>query len=168
MEDSSNGSNTKNSVMKIIMLPILREQQSYAKRQSQPCSIAIIAIDLLDKIEKEYGHSIKEKIQICIAQFLVDHCRKYDRIFCYDDESFIVSLQQVEVRQALELVDRLRIKISKTPFNVGLDQPVYITISCGVTELHPEFTIEQSLDQANIALYLAKKSGNNNSKLWSN
>ncbi len=150
----------------ITMLPILQEQQSFAKRQLQTCQISLISIDLLNKIQEEYGLFIKEKILINIAQLLVEKLRVYDKVFCYDHETFLISLQNINATQALELVDRLRIKISKTPLNVGLLEPIYVTVSCGITALNPAFTIEQCLEQANIALYLAKKSGRNNTKSW--
>jgi diguanylate cyclase (GGDEF)-like protein len=152
----------------VTMLPILREQQTFAKRQLQICHISLIDIDLLNKIQDEYGSEVKEKILIKIAHLLVEHVRAYDKVFCYSNEAFLISLQNIDAAQALDLIDRLRIKISKTPINIGLPEPLYITVSCGITALDPVFTIEQSLEQANIALYLAKKSGRNNTKLWDN
>lgn len=150
----------------VTILPILREQQSFAKRQSQTCHIALINIDLLNKTQDDYSLFIKEKILITVAQLLVEHLRVYDKVFCYNKETFLVSLQNINATQALELIDRLRIKISKTPINIGLPEPLYISVSCGITALDPVFTIEQALEQASIALYLAIKSGRNNTKLW--
>jgi diguanylate cyclase len=150
----------------ITILPILREQQSYAKRQFHTCHISLVNVDLLNKIQDEYGSVIKEKILITVAQLLVEHLRTYDKVFCYNNETFLVSLQNINSTQALDLIDRLRIKISKTPINIGLNEPLYITVSCGISALDPAFTIEQSLEQANLALYLAKKSGRNNTKSW--
>lgn len=150
----------------ITILPILREQQSFAKRQFHTCHISLINVDLLNKIQDEYGSIIKEKILITVAQLLVDHLRAYDKVFCYNNETFLVSLQNINSTQALDLIDRLRIKIGKTPINIGFNEPLYITVSCGISALDPTFTIEQSLEQANLALYLAKKSGRNNTKSW--
>ncbi len=150
----------------VTMMPILREQQMFAKRQLQTCYIALISIDLLNKIRDDYGVVVKDKVLITMAQFLVEQVRAYDKVFCYNDETFLVSFQNVSNEQAAELINRLRIKISKTPINIGLAEPLYVTVSCGVTALDPTFTMEQLLQQANIALYLAKKTGRNNTKSW--
>lgn len=152
----------------ITMLPILHEQQTFAKRQLQTCYIALFNIDLLNKIEEEYGVTSKDKVLITIAQLLVEQLRGYDKVFCYSSETFLVSLQNVNAEQALDLIDRLRIKISKKPINIGLSEPLSVTVSCGITALDPTFTMEQLLQQANIALYIAKKSGRNNTKSWGN
>lgn len=155
------------SAMRITMLPILQEQQAFAKRQSQACSIAMLDIDLFDSIEIKHGKYVADKVLVTIANFLVEHVRTHDRVFYYSHQTFLISLQKVDAVLALDLMDRLRIKISNTPINVGSEEPLYITVSCGITVLDPALSIEQSLEQANITLYLAKTSGRNNAKLWS-
>lgn len=155
------------AINRVTMLPVLREQQELTRRQLQSCCIAMIDIDLFKKINDRYGHLVGDKILAAIAHYLIEHLRSYDKIFRFGGEEFLLCIQQISLSQAFEMVDRIREEIAAEPFNVGLQEPLHITVSCGITVLDPNTTIEESIDHSDKALYLAKSSGRNQTKTWS-
>jgi diguanylate cyclase len=154
------------TINRVSMLPVLRELQDMIRRQYQSCCIAMMDLDSFKKVNDQYGHLIGDKVLATVAHFLIEHLRPYDKIFRYGGEEFLLCIQQVDVSQANKMLDRLREEIAKLPINVGLDAPLYITVSFGITELDPNATVERSIDRADKALYLAKTSGRNRTQIW--
>jgi len=154
------------TVNRINMLPLLREQQELSKRNTQNCCIAMLDIDFFKKVNDKYGHPVGDKVLTILAHYLIENLRPYDKIFRYGGEEFLLCMPQVDLSQAFNMVDRLRDGVANTAFNVGLNQPIHITVSCGIALLDPTVTIEQSIDHSDKALYLAKSSKRNNTKVW--
>jgi diguanylate cyclase (GGDEF)-like protein len=148
------------------MLPVLREQQELTRIQHQSCCIAMVDIDFFKKVNDQYGHLVGDKILAAVANFLIEHFRPYDKIFRFGGEEFLICMQQVNLSQAAEMMDRIRKEIAAEPFNVGLHEPLHITISCGITALNPNTTVEESIDHSDKALYSAKSSGRNQTQAW--
>lgn len=154
------------TINRVTMLPVLREQQELSRRQLQTCCIAMVDIDLFKKVNDQYGHIVGDKVLTILARYLIEHLRPYDKIFRFGGEEFLICIQQVNLPQAFEMVDRLREEIAAMPFDVGLQEPIHISISCGVTLLDTNTAIEQSIDYADKALYLAKTNGRNRTQTW--
>ena len=61
---------------------------------------------------------------------------------------------------ALHIANQLRTAVEALRFHFrGI--PVRVTVSCGITELHPGDASEAAFDRADSALYRAKNSGKN-------
>jgi diguanylate cyclase (GGDEF)-like protein len=154
------------AINRVSMLPILREQQELIRRQSQSCCIAMLDIDHFKKVNDQYGHLVGDKILAAVAHYLIEHLRPYDKIFRFGGEEFLLCIQQVDLATAFEMLDRLRGQIATTPFFIGLQEPIHITVSCGITSLDTKADIEESIDRSDKALYLAKSSGRNQTQRW--
>ncbi|MDR3476586.1 MAG: diguanylate cyclase [Gammaproteobacteria bacterium] len=154
------------AINRITMLPVLREQQELTRRQLQSCCIAMVDIDLFKKVNDQHGHLVGDKVLATLAHYLIEHLRPYDKIFRFGGEEFLLCIQQVNLTQAFEMLDRIREEIAAMPFNVGLQEPLHITVSCGITILDPNATVEESIDHTDKALYLAKSTGRNRTQTW--
>lgn len=154
------------AINRVSMLPILREQQEITRRQFQSACIAMMDLDLFKKINDQYGHLVGDKILASLASYLMDHLRPFDKLFRYGGEEFLLFIQQVTVDQAYDLIDRLRKGIADFSFKIGLQDPIRITVSFGLTLLEPNLTVEQLIDRADKALFLAKAAGRNCTKKW--
>lgn len=154
------------AINRVTMLPVLREQQELSRRQLQSCCIAMIDIDFFKKINDNHGHIAGDKVLTALAHYLIEHLRPYDKIFRFGGEEFLICIQQVSLTQAFEMLDRIRKEIAAEPFNVGIQEPLYVTISCGITVLDPNLTVEESIDHSDKALYIAKSSGRNQTRTW--
>lgn len=154
------------TINRVNMLPFLRDQQEVIKRQHRPDCIAIIDVDFFKEVNDKHGHPAGDKVLVALAQYLMEHLRSYDKVFRYGGEEFLVFMQEVDSSQSYQMVERVREGIAATPFDVGLPEPIHVTVSCGVTVIDANSTIEELIDRADKALYLAKTSGRNQTQLW--
>lgn len=154
------------AINRINMLPILREQQESCKRQSRNCCLAMVDIDYFKKINDDYGHIVGDKILSGLARNILSNLRSHDKIFRYGGEEFLLCIQNISTKKALEMMERIREGINTKPFNVDLEKPVHISISCGIALLDFDSPVEESIDHADKALYSAKYSGRNRVVLW--
>ena len=152
---------------RISMLPLLREEQELSRRQQQSCCISMIDIDFFKKVNDTYGHPVGDKVLIILAKILRENVRSYDKVFRYGGEEFLIVYPQTDIAHAVEMTDRIRMKIFKTEFDVGLEKPVHIEVSCGVSLLDSNAGIELSLERVDSALYQAKSNGRNQTKISS-
>jgi diguanylate cyclase len=95
----------------------------------------------------------------------MQHLRPYDKVFRYGGEEFVLTLQSTNPEVALGAVDNLREGLAKLPVYYN-DMLIGVTASFGVAPLSSDFSVEQSLDHADQALYAAKSSGRNCAQLW--
>ncbi len=154
------------TITRISMLPILREQHAFVAREGQSCCIAMLDIDFFKKINDQYGHSAGDTVLVDLAHLISKILRPYDKIFRYGGEEFLLCIPQVNLNQGYEIIERIRKEVSTMPLN--LPDKINITISIGLTLLDPNFPVEQTIDRADKALYAAKNSGRNCTKIWNN
>lgn len=153
------------TINRISMLPVLREQQELSKRELQSCCIAMLDIDFFKKLNDKHGHAVGDKVLVLLARYLMDNLRPYDKIFRYGGEEFLICIPHSNVLEAHDMIDRLRAGIATMPFNVGLQKPLQVTVSCGIALLDPSVAMEVSVDNADKAMYLAKSNGRNRTEI---
>lgn len=159
--DPLTGANNRNS-----LLTVLRELQALVKRQVIPCSIVMMDLDHFKVINDTYGHQAGDRVLIASAEYVMQHLRPYDKMFRYGGEEFVITLQNTTSELALGVVGLLRDGLAKMPVLYN-DMLIGVTASFGVAQLHPGFSVEQSLDHADQALYAAKSNGRNCAQAWS-
>jgi len=147
------------------LLTVLRELHALVKRNVMPCSVVMMDLDHFKGINDNYGHQAGDHVLVACAQYLMRHLRPYDKVFRYGGEEFVLILQNANPDVALSTVGLLRENLAKMPVQHN-DMLIGVTASFGISGLSPEFTVEQSLDQADQALYKAKQSGRNCAHLW--
>lgn len=153
---------------RVTLLPILREQQEMIKRKlSDSCCIAMMDLDSFKKINDTYGHIVGDKVLAAISRYVIEHLRPYDKLFRYGGEEFLLSMQQVNLSQAYDIIDRFRKEIANLSITIEPEKSINITVSFGISILDADSTVEQCIDQADKALYFAKDCGKNCTQLWS-
>lgn len=155
-----------NAINRVNMLPILREQQELAKRDVQSCCIAMMDLDHFKKVNDSYGHAAGDKVLAASVHYIIENIRPYDKVFRYGGEEFLICMQHTELLAGLDIIERLRNELSKTAINIENETMLYITASFGVTLLDPTVPVEQSIDRADKAMYLAKVNGRNRALIW--
>lgn len=149
-----------NAINRIHMLSMLREQQELVKRQYQPCCLVMVDLDHFKNVNDKYGHVVGDKVLATVAAYLIDHLRSYDKIFRYGGEEFLILLQQMDIIQASSLIERMREGVAALVMDDGNKQPIKITFSAGLAPLEANISIEDSINNADKALYMAKKMRN--------
>jgi diguanylate cyclase len=90
---------------------------------------------------------------------------QYDKVFRYGGEEFVLTLQNESSEVALGTVSHLRDGLAKMPIYHN-DMLIGVTASFGVAPLDSDYSVEQSLDHADQALYAAKSGGRDRAEIW--
>jgi len=140
----------------------LGEQEfNHANRYQHPMSVILLDIDNFKQINDSYGHAAGDVVLRDLAQNCQKSIREADVIARYGGEEFVIILPSTDLAQGLELAERLRQSVEATPISTKFGS-ITITISLGVAEITGDTpNISALIDQADTALYQAKKKGKN-------
>lgn len=148
------------------MLMKLREQQAFVRRDIVSCAIVIADLDHFKTINDTHGHVTGDHVLIACARYMRGQIRPYDRLYRYGGEEFLLCTPNTDRKTAYRVAERLRKGIAALSFD-GSDRNAFrVTASFGLSMLDSDVPVEQSIDQADKALYCAKSSGRNRTAVW--
>ena len=151
---------------RIGLLTKLREQHELAKRKKHTCAIAMMDLDHFKSVNDTHGHAVGDKVLIGVARYVMAHLRPYDKVFRYGGEEFLICLPDTDIHEGQKIMDRLREELASLPHREESQGPATVTVSIGLTPLDPDVPVEQSIDRADKALYVAKATGRNRVVVW--
>ncbi len=132
-----------------------------AQRYHTDMSFAMFDLDHFKKVNDTYGHPAGDEVLKRMALVSLNTMRITDVVGRYGGEEFSIILPGVDVQHAEAALERLRSVIADNPIQFE-DQQISITISIGVTQLHPGIKDYQTLiAEADKALYQSKHNGRN-------
>lgn len=138
-----------------------------AARYHDPLSVALGDIDHFKGVNDTHGHHVGDLALQHVSHVLSAGARKIDTVGRLGGEEFAMVLPRANMGPAVELCDRLRVQLYKTPFDAPAG-PLRISISIGVATLGPDApTLQAMLERADKALYKAKRHGRNRVETWS-
>lgn len=128
-----------------------------ARDRNQDFACIMCDIDHFKDINDRHGHQVGDQAIIAVAQTLRSLVRETDVICRYGGEEFCILLPGVTLEKVMDAAERFRVHI-ETLEMAG----VSITASFGVSVLRPDTSSpEDLLQQADEALYRAKRAGRN-------
>jgi len=131
-----------------------------AIRTNLPLSYVIIDIDNFKSVNDKYGHFVGDTVLKSLAYMLLERLRVTDIVGRYGGEEFVVIMSNTKVQSAKKVMDTLRENFNSIVHN-AFGQEFNVTFSCGIAGF-PEFHVTKTIfDNADKALYIAKKSGKN-------
>ncbi|HET7716274.1 MAG TPA: diguanylate cyclase [Bauldia sp.] len=151
---------------RIGMLTSLREQRELVHRSVQACVIAMMDLDHFKLVNDTYGHVVGDRVLVDTAQYIMRHMRPYDKLFRYGGEEFLICLPETDLEAGRNIVDRLRRELGSLAHEADGRPTFHVTVSFGLTLLDPEASVEESIDRADKALYVAKTTGRDRSVAW--
>lgn len=134
-----------------------------AQRLNYPLCCFIVDLDHFKKVNDSYGHDAGDNVLILIAEELQKQLRKYDILFRYGGEEFVVIFPGLSLEDARGCADRIRQFCAElcVPIDNGAQQ-IQVTLSGGLTALKEgDSTGDEMLKRADTALYQAKENGRN-------
>lgn len=139
-----------------------RMQQEFNRwqRYGQSLSLCVIDIDKFKNVNDSYGHKAGDKVLVTVAELCSSRIRDTDFFSRYGGEEFVLLLPGTALAQAQLLAENLRRDVDECDFHYA-QEPVAITISCGLVEFREGDTTESAFKRADRALYAAKHAGRN-------
>lgn len=133
--------------------------------EKQPLTILFLDVDFFKKYNDSCGHLAGDQCLQRVAGILKHGChRSHDLVARYGGEEFVVLLPETEADGGLIIAERLRASVEQAGIpHPSSDVAAVITVSIGLLSLVPneETSPRQMLEQADDALYRAKKGGRN-------
>ncbi|WP_343552463.1 sensor domain-containing diguanylate cyclase [Pantoea sp.] len=130
----------------------------YFATMRQPFSVLALDIDHFKRVNDTFGHDVGDEVIKHVARTLRQSARQTDVVCRNGGEEFLMLLPATSVEDARILAERVRVSIADN----WIDQVGNITLSVGIADWQPDHGAqEQSLKQADAALYLAKNAGRN-------
>lgn len=140
----------------------LREKHALVQRGVTTCALAMLDLDHFKSVNDNFCHSAGDAVLVSTVQCIQDVIRPYDRVYRYGGEEFLICMPGVTSDQAHQLAERLRAAISTRCIRFdNSDQCIKVTVSIGVAMLSSSRLIEDSIGQADKAMYKAKAAGRN-------
>ncbi|TIC84801.1 diguanylate cyclase [Nocardioides sp. GY 10113] len=129
-----------------------------AARYRRPLALALIDLDHFKRINDTYGHARGDEVLQDVAGLVVEEIRDVDTAYRYGGEELCVLMPETDEADAAEVVERLRRRVAES-FAWATDPTV--TLSVGVAELGDDADSAALLEEADRALYEAKRAGRN-------
>jgi diguanylate cyclase (GGDEF)-like protein len=134
-----------------------------SRRQQTPMSLLMIDIDKFKNINDKYGHLGGDHTIRAIANTLSEYVKRpTDLVSRFGGEEFAIILPCTDIEGALLVAEQIRQAVSELNI-VHNEDTIPVTVSIGISETiidsdeHPVLLLEQ----ADKALYQAKRSGRN-------
>ncbi len=134
-----------------------------ASTTERPHAVAMVDIDHFKRFNDEYGHRVGDITLQTVAEVLRSSIRDTDRLYRFGGEEFLIVFADVGNAAALQLAERARQAVERTPLTGETLQPAGpVTISIGVA-LFPDHGRDFSalIDVADRAMYASKEAGRN-------
>ncbi len=141
----------------------LQEKVEQSKPLERPCTLIIVDIDDFKQINDSLGHSVGDTVLQGLAIALKNTTRPEDILVRWGGEEFLIVIESCDMSSAEEYAERLRSAVLAAHF----DKVGKVTCSFGVSAARNQNdTFDTLFEQADKALYLAKKLGKNRVCSW--
>jgi diguanylate cyclase (GGDEF)-like protein len=126
-----------------------------------PLSVIMLDVDHFKRFNDTWGHASGDLVLKRVAQALSAELRPQDRVSRFGGEEFVVVLPRTSRAGASRVAERLRERIESTVIAENGQILPSITASLGVAQCHVGKSLQDTLEEADMALYRAKEAGRN-------
>jgi diguanylate cyclase (GGDEF)-like protein len=120
-------------------------------------SLILIDIDFFKKVNDAFGHNIGDRVLVQVSHTLLRTLNAKDIICRWGGEEFVALLPNRSLSEAENVAQEIRKNISE----LDIEFVGNLTASFGVSYIKADESMEDAIDRADKALYLAKNSGRN-------
>lgn len=151
----------------------LEEEWDKLQNTEGELSLLMLDVDYFKLFNDRYGHQEGDKALIQVAEVLKKSARRgRDLVARYGGEEFCIVLPMTKKDGAIFVAKNIQKDLNS--LNIPHEDSPYkkLTISIGVTHYHTDFesqiTVNDLINQADKALYLAKQNGRNKIEVYGN
>lgn len=134
-----------------------KETLAWYQRKNQVSSMMVLDIDHFKDINDQQGHLVGDEILVKLARLIQIRLRLTDQFFRFGGDEFVIILADTKIEFATSMADELRELVNRQM--LAKDTP--LTLSIGVADCTHARNEHEWFEQADKALYQAKKSGRN-------
>jgi len=148
----------------------LEHEFTSAQERNWPMIVMFVDLDHFKKINDTYGHQVGDQVLQRVARALTEGVRDNDLVARYGGEEFVVIAPGRGEKTACVMAERLVGCFRKLKHAVGGTLEVPVTVSIGIAILGEgyEFSeVQQMVEAADKALYVAKRHGRNRYQIYS-
>jgi diguanylate cyclase (GGDEF)-like protein/putative nucleotidyltransferase with HDIG domain len=128
-----------------------------------PFSVAFLDSDDLKGVNDRHGHQAGDLMIRHVSRCLQACQREEDKLVRYAGDEFLVFFPGLALPEAAARLERMRMAVSETPVEFE-GHRIYVSVSCGVTEVDVALGPHKALRAAEQAMYNAKRTGKN--RVW--
>ena len=130
------------------------------RRAPQPITVLLADIDHFKHINDQFGHRVGDIVLAGVAKLLQENLRKADFAVRWGGEEFLVILRGCMMAEGLVVAEKIRSEIAEKQIYEA-EPTLRVTISVGVSNFDDSEPIDQTVNRADMALYMAKERGRN-------
>lgn len=140
---------------------IFRREAARADRNAQSLGVVMVDLDDFKQINDCLGHPCGDNVLINLVAVAKETLRPTDVVVRFGGEEFIILLPDVEMEEALTIVQRIQNNLAKSTSLPIDNQLMPITFSAGVALRSFGENQHSVINRADQALYQAKRMGKN-------
>ena len=133
---------------------------AHASRQGLPTAAIMVDIDHFKKVNDSFGHEVGDNVIRQVAEILQQMSRTGDVVARTGGEEYLLILPASTLDAARILAERIRVAVGERPLLVD-QQRIPVTVSLGVACVMGEVDLDELSQEADRAMYLAKRGGRN-------
>ncbi len=139
----------------------LKQEVERAERYTRPLSVVMGDIDHFKNFNDTFGHPRGDKLLIAVSTTLRQLSRASDVLARYGGEEFTMILPETTAEEALVLAERVRQCVAALVLDTRDGQTARVTVSLGIASHVTGCSSERLIENADAALYKAKRAGRN-------
>ncbi len=140
-----------------------------SERDELPLVLIMIDVDDFKNYNDHYGHLAGDQVLKKVAEAIRKPLRPNDLVARFGGEEFSVLLPETTVKNAKIIAERLRKHVCRVDTGMLDDKPLpAATISLGIAERQPGYSLDMMIAAADVALYHAKRNGKNRVEIAAN
>lgn len=145
-------------------LGLASDEMARARRYGRPITVGIADLDHFKQVNDRFGHGVGDQVLQRFASVVLETLRETDRVGRFGGEEFAFIFPETPPDEALQLAGRLRQRLGESPVALPDGTLLAVTASFGLADATGQ-RLEESLAQADAALYEAKGGGRDRSVL---
>lgn len=140
---------------------VLEQETSYSERSGHACVLAMVDIDYFKRVNDQLGHKTGDNVLIEVAHIIRACIRKEDIAARFGGDEFVLLIREQYIEKAQVLFERIRQNVEVQMQDLENQEGFKVTLSIGVAAWQPGQALTDILQQADAALYEAKRLGRN-------
>ncbi len=137
------------------------------KSEKGGLAILMLDIDHFKNVNDQYGHKAGDTVLAAVAANIKNSLRGSDVAGRYGGEEFVILVSGASTDQCMRIAERIRLVVAQQ--EIQIDRAVvHVTISLGLVYITPdrELSLDDLINYADQAMYLAKQQGRNRVVTW--